>query len=210
MLFVVAIVGVLFILLMSVMRSSIETPDYEVLRVLNRKAEIRRYPDLILAQTQLDSNTYSENSSLGFRRVAGYIFGGNEQGQKIAMTSPVVMEMGESTQMAFVMPKQYSMDALPDPSNPNVKIAKKEARTLAVLRFGGYTNDQKIEEKAAELRSLLTKEGIAFDPKLIYMGYNAPWDFIGRRNEVAFELKWYFTNFSINMLEWNILISWVL
>ena len=85
-LFVVAIVGVLFILLMSVMRSSIETPDYEVLRVLNRKAEIRRYPDLILAQTQLDSNTYSENSSLGFRRVAGYIFGGNEQGQKIAMT----------------------------------------------------------------------------------------------------------------------------
>ena len=187
-------VGVLFILLMSVMRSSIETPDYEVLRVLNRKAEIRRYPDLILAQTQLDSNTYSENSSLGFRRVAGYIFGGNEQGQKIAMTSPVVMEMGESTQMAFVMPKQYSMDALPDPSNPNVKIAKKEARTLAVLRFGGYTNDQKIEEKAEELRLLLIKEGIAFDPKLIYMGYNAPWDFIGRRNEVAFELMEVMTN----------------
>lgn len=194
MLFVVAVVGVLFILLMSVMRSSIETPDYEVLRVLSRKAEIRRYPDLILAQTQLDSNTYSENSSLGFRRVAGYIFGGNEQGQKIAMTSPVVMEMGESTQMAFVMPKQYSMDALPDPSNPNVKIAKKEARTLAVLRFGGYTNDQKIEEKAEELRLLLTKEGIAFDPKLIYMGYNAPWDFIGRRNEVAFELLEVMTN----------------
>lgn len=194
MLFVVAVVGVLFILLMSVMRSSIETPDYEVLRVLNRKAEIRRYPDLILAQTQLDSNTYSENSSLGFRRVAGYIFGGNEQGQKIAMTSPVVMEMGESTQMAFVMPKQYSMDALPDPSNPNVKIAKKEARTLAVLRFGGYTNDQKIEEKAEELRLLLIKEGIAFDPKLIYMGYNAPWDFIGRRNEVAFELMEVMTN----------------
>lgn len=187
--FVVAVVGVLFILLMSVMRSSIETPDYEVLRVLSRKAEIRRYPDLILAQTQLDSNTYSENSSLGFRRVAGYIFGGNEKGEKIAMTSPVVMEMGESTQMAFVMPKQYSMDSLPVPSNPNVKIAKKNARTLAVLRFGGYTNDQKIEEKAEELRLLLTKEGIAFDPKLIYMGYNAPWDFIGRRNEVAFELK---------------------
>lgn len=194
MLFVVAVVGVLFILLMSVMRSSIETPDYEVLRVLSRKAEIRRYPDLILAQTQLDSNTYSENSSLGFRRVAGYIFGGNEKGEKIAMTSPVVMEMGESTQMAFVMPKQYSMDALPDPSNPNVKIAKKEARTLAVLRFGGYTNDQKIEEKAEELRLLLTKEGIAFDPKLIYMGYNAPWDFIGRRNEVAFELLEVMTN----------------
>ena len=91
-----SVIGFLFILLLSVMRSSIETPDYEVLRVLSRKAEIRRYPDLILAQTQLDSNTYSVNSSLGFRRVAGYIFGANEQNEKIAMTSPVVMEMGSN------------------------------------------------------------------------------------------------------------------
>jgi len=180
---------VLFIITMSFMRSSIETPEYEVLRVLTRKVEIRRYPELILAQTRLDSNSYSENSSLGFRRVAGYIFGGNEQGAKIAMTTPVVMEMGSQTEMAFVMPKQYNIDALPDPSNPTVTIAKKNARTLAVLRFGGYSDDQKIKEKACELREILEKEGILFDSKLIYMGYNAPWDFIGRRNEVAFELK---------------------
>ena len=180
---------ILFIITMSFMRSSIETPEYEVLRVLARKVEIRRYPELILAQTRLDSNSYSENSSLGFRRVAGYIFGGNEQGVKIAMTTPVVMEMGSQTEMAFVMPKQYKIDALPDPSNPNVTIAKKDARTLAVLRFGGYSDDQKIKEKASQLREILMKEGILFDSKLIYMGYNAPWDFIGRRNEVAFELK---------------------
>jgi hypothetical protein len=121
--------------------------------------------------------------------VAGYIFGGNEQGAKIAMTTPVVMEMGSQTEMAFVMPKQYDMDALPDPSNPNVTIAKKNARTLAVLRFGGYSDDKKIKEKASELREILAKEGILFDSKLIYMGYNAPWDFIGRRNEVAYELR---------------------
>lgn len=180
---------VLFLITMSFMRSSIETPEYEVLRILTRKVEIRRYPELILAQTRLDSNSYSENSSLGFRRVAGYIFGGNEQGVKIAMTTPVVMEMGSQTEMAFVMPKQYNIDALPDPSNPNVTIAKKNARTLAVLRFGGYSDDQKIKEKASELREILAKEGILFDSKLIYMGYNAPWDFIGRRNEVAYELK---------------------
>jgi hypothetical protein len=105
------------------------------------------------------------------------------------MTSPVMMEMGEQTEVSFVMPKQYEMDALPNPNNPQVKIAKQEERTLAVLRFGGYSNDDKITEKAQELRSLLLKEGIAFEDQLIYMGYNAPWDFIGRRNEVAFELK---------------------
>jgi hypothetical protein len=170
------------------MRTSIETPDYEVLRVLTRKAEIRRYPALILAQTQIQAQSYDENSSMGFRRVAGYIFGGNEKGQKIAMTSPVMMEMGEQTEVSFVMPNQYEMDALPNPNNPQVKIDKQEERTLAVLRFGGYSNDDKITEKAQELRSLLLKEGIDFEDHLIYMGYNAPWDFIGRRNEVAFEL----------------------
>ncbi len=171
------------------MRSSIETPDYEVLRVLTRKAEIRRYPALILAQTEMEAKTYNENSSMGFRRVAGYIFGGNEKGQKIAMTTPVIMEMGTQTEMAFVMPKQYDMAALPNPSNPQVKIAKQQERTLAVLRFGGYSDDAKISEKAQELRELLQKEGIAFKDQLIYMGYNAPWDFIGRRNEVAFEVQ---------------------
>ena len=187
---VLSVIGFLFILLMSFMRSSIEPPDYEVLRVLTRKAEIRRYPALILAQTQMQAQSYDENSSMGFRRVAGYIFGGNEQGQKIAMTSPVMMEMGEQTEVSFVMPKQYQIDALPNPNNPQVKIAKQEERTLAVLRFGGYSNDDKITEKAQELKSLLLKEGIDFEDHLIYMGYNAPWDFIGRRNEVAFELKW--------------------
>ena len=188
-LIVLSAAGLLFILLMSFMRSSIETPDYEVLRVLTRKAEIRRYPALILAQTEMEAKTYNENSSMGFRRVAGYIFGGNEKGQKIAMTTPVIMEMGTQTEMAFVMPKQYDMDALPNPSNPQVKIAKQQERTLAVLRFGGYSDDAKISEKAQELRELLQKEGIAFKDQLIYMGYNAPWDFIGRRNEVAFEVQ---------------------
>lgn len=188
-LIVLASAGVLLILLLSIMRSSIETPDYEVLRVLGKKAEIRRYPELILAQTEMNAASYNENSSMGFRRVAGYIFGGNVEGEKIAMTSPVVMEMGTQTQMAFVMPKQYKIEDLPQPNSQQVQLTKKEARTLAVLRFGGYSDDAKIQEKAAELRALLQKEQIAYTDKLIYMGYNAPWDFIGRRNEVAFELK---------------------
>lgn len=188
-LIVLASAGLLIIILLSMMRSSIETPDYEVLRVLGRKAEIRRYPELILAQTEMNAASYNENSSMGFRRVAGYIFGGNAEGEKIAMTSPVVMEMGTQTQMAFVMPKQYKMEDLPQPNSQQVQLTKKEARTLAVLRFGGYSDDAKIQEKAAELRALLQKEQIAYTDKLIYMGYNAPWDFIGRRNEVAYELK---------------------
>ena len=119
---------------------------------------------------------------------AGWLGDITPHGQKIAMTTPVIMEMGQQTEMAFVMPKQYNIEDLPQPNSQQVQLIKKEARTLAVLRFGGYSDDAKIQEKAAELSALLRKEQIAFSNKLIYMGYNAPWDFIGRRNEVAYEL----------------------
>ena len=181
--------GLLFILFVSFMRSSIETPNYEVLRVLDKKTEIRLYPELILAETHMEASSYKENSSLGFRRVAGYIFGGNDNEQKISMTAPVMMEMGAQTELSFVMPKQYHLEQLPTPNNQKVQIIKKASRTLAVLRFGGYADDHKINSKACELKETLDKEGIAFKAKLIYMGYNAPWDFIARRNEVAFELE---------------------
>jgi hypothetical protein len=181
--------GLLSVILLSMRRPSIETPDYEVLRKIEDKIEIRSYPSLILAQTILDTASYNEIGNTGFRRVAGYIFGGNEKEQQISMTAPVIMELGERTEMAFVMPKQYSMEALPKPKSAAVQLTKAEARKLAVLRFGGYANDAKIQEKAAYLKQVLKNEGIAHEAKLIYMGYNAPWDFFGRRNEVAFELK---------------------
>lgn len=181
--------GLLSVILLSMRRPSIETPDYEVLRKIEDKIEIRSYPSLILAQTILDTASYNEIGNTGFRRVASYIFGGNEKEQQISMTAPVIMEMGERTEMAFVMPKQYSMEALPKPNSATVQLTKAEARKLAVLRFGGYTNDAKIQEKAAYLKQVLQREGIVHEAKLIYMGYNAPWDFIGRRNEVAFELR---------------------
>lgn len=181
--------GLLFILFVSFMRSSIETPNYEVLRVLDKKIEIRLYPELILAETHMEATSYKESSSMGFRRVAGYIFGGNEKEQKISMTAPVMMEMGAQTELSFVMPKQYQFEQLPTPNDQKVQIIKKASRKLAVLRFGGYSSDQKIEQKSKELKEILDKEQIAFNAKLIYMGYNAPWDFIARRNEVAFELE---------------------
>ena len=44
--------------------------------------------------------------------LAGYIFGGNDREQKIAMTSPVVMEMDSTMTMKFLVPAQYTMEAV--------------------------------------------------------------------------------------------------
>ena len=166
----------------------IETPKYQVVKTFG-KVEIRKYPNLILAQTKLGSSEYKSSGNNGFRTVANYIFGGNSKQQKIAMTAPVIMDMGDSASMSFVMPAEYEMDDLPKPASDQVKIRKQESKTLAVLRFGGYSDDEKIQKYAKRLEEVLTENNIKVKSALLYMGYNAPWDVVNRRNEVAFEVE---------------------
>jgi len=175
------------VMLLSFKSNDIETPDYQVIKTLG-EVEIRRYPKMVVAQTLLSSSSYKENSNKGFRTIANYIFGGNEANQKIAMTAPVVMNMGDSARMYFVMPKQYSLDKLPKPGSDEVQIVEEAEKTLAVIRYGGYSNDEKIASHGKELIDILKQNGIATKGSLMYMGYNAPWDAINRRNEVAVEV----------------------
>lgn len=165
----------------------IEMPKYRVIKKLG-EVEIREYPSLILAQTSLKKSDYDEEGSNGFRTVAGYIFGGNQSQQKIAMTAPVIMTMGDSSSMSFVMPSEYKMQDLPTPSNNQVKLIQENAKILAVIRFGGYSSSEKIQKYADKLYLELKNNKLETRGKLLYMGYNAPWDVTNRRNEVAIEL----------------------
>ncbi len=174
-------------LLYSFKLRDIEMPKYRVIKKLG-EVEIREYPSLILAQTSLKKSDYDEEGSNGFRTVAGYIFGGNQSQQKIAMTAPVIMTMGDSSSMSFVMPSEYKMQDLPTPSNNQVKLIQENAKILAVIRFGGYSSSEKIQKYADKLYLELKNNKLETRGKLLYMGYNAPWDVTNRRNEVAIEL----------------------
>lgn len=167
--------------------SHIETPSYTILHRIN-DVEIRQYPSLVVAKTSLASNSFDGAGSDGFRSIAGYIFGGNNKNQKIAMTAPVVMNLGDSASMYFVMPSAYKKEALPNPSAANVHIEEEMPKTLAVLRFGGFSSDEKIKAQCDILANTLTEQGIETVGSYMYMGYNAPWDVVNRRNEVAIEI----------------------
>jgi hypothetical protein len=166
----------------------IETPNYKVIKKLG-DVEIREYPNMILAQTKLGSKQYVSSGNNGFSTVAGYIFGGNQQKQKIAMTAPVIMNMSDTdASMSFVMPSQYQLSDLPVPNSNAVSLVTQGSMTLAVLRFGGFSSDEKIAKHAQILTQVLKENNIRTKGSLLYMGYNAPWDVINRRNEVAFQI----------------------
>lgn len=184
-----AVIGliVISVLVMSFTSKGTETPEYKVLKTIEN-VEIRLYPNMIVAKTALSGNSFDQQGSNGFRTIAGYIFGGNDKNQKIAMTSPVVMSIGDSATMYFVMPKSYKQSDLPTPNSTQVKIMEESAKTLAVISYGGFSSDEKIENHRAKLAAILTKNNVKTKGDFMYMGYNAPWDIIDRKNEVAIEV----------------------
>ena len=68
--------------------NGIEKPDYKVVKKYNN-FELRDYGSIVIATTSLERN-YSRSNSVGFQKVASYIFGGNDKNMKIAMTAPVM------------------------------------------------------------------------------------------------------------------------
>jgi hypothetical protein len=92
-----------------------ETQAYSVIRT-EKDFEIRFYPSKTMASITSSAKSYKELSSIGFQRLAHYIFGGNEGKQKIAMTSPVYMDINDTaSSMSFVMPAQFTIENLPKP-----------------------------------------------------------------------------------------------
>lgn len=163
---------------------------YAVLKTIG-DMEVRRYPEALTATVIGAGGTYKEFSSAGFRSLAGYIFGGNEGGKKIAMTAPVHMELGgDSSRMSFVMPEDLTMDSLPRPNDPNVRLQSVPEEVVAVLRFGGFSDDEKIAARAAELLQQVQAAGLEATGSVRFFGYDPPWQLLARRNEVVVAVRW--------------------
>jgi len=153
--------------------------------------EIRFYPSATIATINSKAKTYNELSGPGFRKLAGYIFGGNEDKTKISMTSPVQMDINDSlSTMSFVMPSGYSKENLPKPNDSNVQIKNTAEEYIAVIRFGGYASDKDIKFYSDKLQNLLKENGISSFGNYRFLGYNPPFQFIGRRNEIIVEVEW--------------------
>ncbi len=167
--------------------SGIETYPYRVDKTYDG-FEVRTYERANFIYVTMDARSYAESSSKGFSMLAGYIFGGNDRQQKIAMTSPVVMEMDSDVTMKFLVPAQYTMDELPKPKNAEVRFATEQERTVAAITFGGFANDEKILAQKDELFKLLAAAGIQHTGQWSFLGYDPPFKLIGRKNEVVVEV----------------------
>lgn len=171
--------------------------------------EVRDYPPHIAAQVRVNGDR-QEAINAGFKLLAGYIFGANTRGQSIAMTAPVeqVSDAGiavesvpveaactspaeaESWLVRFVMPRGLTMDTLPAPNDPTVKLLPMTNARVAAIRFSGLAGEAAIASNTMELLAWMAVRRLqpAGTPSLAR--YNPPWTlWFMRRNEILVTLR---------------------
>jgi len=190
--------------------NDVEEPEYTLLSQED-DFELRRYEPQLVAQTWV-SGDQETASRAGFKVLADYIFGNNtapsggssnismtapvtmqpnsaesdKDAQKIAMTAPVSMQQEHGQwRVQFTMPKKYTMQTLPKPTNPNITITEIPKQTYAVIKFSGLANSSKVAAKTEALRVWMQEQGLTITGEAQLARYNPPWTLpFLRRNEI--------------------------
>ena len=167
---------------------SYESPIYRVDEQIGG-VELRRYEAYVVAET-LVSGSLERVGNGGFRRLAGYIFGGNETAAgastKISMTTPVTQSrVGDDYRVRFMMPSSYSGVSLPTPNDSRVTISQVGPQLLAAIRYRGRWTRDGYEKHLAKLTDTLDRAGRTVVGEPIWARYDPPWTpWFQRRNEV--------------------------
>jgi hypothetical protein len=185
---------------------AIEEPAYDVL-LETKHYEVRRYATYIVAEVDVDADFKGAGNS-AFRVLAGYIFGDNEPQQKMQMTAPVESREGVRMKMtapvtsqsmdgdgaftySFVMERKYTMETLPKPTNPDIRLAERPERVMAVHRYSGTWSEERYEEHEKILLDALATDRIETRGLPVFARYNAPFTpWFLRRNEIMIEIEW--------------------
>lgn len=184
-------------------RVGTEEPHYVATR-LSERVEIRRYGPRIAAETTVTAEE-ERARSIGFRRLAGYIFGGNHREETIAMTAPVSQQSreriamtapvaqardGKHSTIRFYMPSKWTLDTLPTPDDDEVRLVTVPGETVAVLRFSGDRSPRAVTERTQELSETLRANGVEAVGEPQAWFYDPPWTVpFRRRNEIAIPVR---------------------
>lgn len=162
-----------------------EMPPYEVEYAAGDR-EIRSYAPFIVAEVTVAGNR-DQAIRRGFRTLANYIFGGNADSEKVAMTVPVTQEpKGSNWTVQFMMPADYTLETLPKPESNAIRFFEASPERQVTISFAGRGTTDMLQQKTDELRAFAQERGLTITGNPRYHFYDdpftLPWN---RRNEVS-------------------------
>ena len=167
--------------------------------------EVRQYEPQIVAETYVEGDLEAVGDE-GFRRLYGYISGDNQKKQSISMTAPVGQEsdsekiamtapVGQEKKdnrwrITFLMPAEYTLETLPQPTDSRVKLVQDPGRLMAAIRYSGTWSEAGYEENKALLEGFIIKRGLIKAGEPIWARYDPPFmPWFLRRNEVLIPVE---------------------
>lgn len=195
---------------------AIEEPKYEVI-VSDAQFEVRHYAPVLIAETIVEGDMDAA-SSKGFRLIADFIFGNNQQvdsdkkakiamtapvtvepqSSKIAMTAPVTVEpqtaetnmkTAKTWRINFVMPSQYTLANIPKPKNNAVSLREVPSKYFIVHKYSGFNTVSRVQTKTDETVEWAIKRSYKMIGRPQLSRYDPPWTLpMFRRNEIMLEI----------------------
>ena len=167
--------------------------------------EIRQYAPQIVAETLVEGD-FKKVGNQGFRRLFDYISGNNRRKQSIAMTAPVTQQANSEKiamtapvtqqkvdnkwRITFMMPAEYSLEDLPDPTDTRVTLKQDPGRLVAAIKYSGTWSKSRYEEKKAVLEDFIARRGLNPAGEPIWARYDPPFmPWFLRRNEVLIPVE---------------------
>ncbi|TAG02648.1 MAG: heme-binding protein [Betaproteobacteria bacterium] len=189
---------------------ALEQPKHRVLETIG-KIELRDYEPSILAEVEVEGER-SAAVNQAFRILAGYIFGGNQgqnkiamtapvtqapepasrPGEKIAMTAPVTQETVSATgsagnprwRVAFMMPSKFTLETLPKANDERIKFRVSEPVKRAAIVFDGFSTESNLSTHREQLEAFVAQRGLKIKGEYSMAFYNDPFTLPwNRRNE---------------------------
>jgi len=191
-------------------RGGYECAPYTILET-TPKYQVRNYPARKWATVVHEKHESQINNDMSmsddqpqnrsFRKLFSYITGANETGAKISMTVPVSTKVTAEhmedkvvmkEEMGFYVPSEFQDSAPPPKADQDVKVILRPEMIAYVREFSGYAKDKDWQEQKEQLRKDLEGRDdfgdINFD--MYYrQGFDSPFKFWGRKNEVFFVKK---------------------
>jgi effector-binding domain-containing protein len=183
---------------------AIEEAPYTVVKQDGR-FEIRDYASHILAEIVVDGDL-EQAGNKAFNNLFRYISGDNRSRKKVAMTAPVSQEpMTEKIQMtapvgqqrvqdkwaiSFMMPASYSLETLPEPIDPKIKLRQVPAHRMATVRYSGFWSEEAYLSNKKALEAWMHDGGLVSSGEPVWARYNPPFTlWFMRRNEILIPVK---------------------
>jgi len=168
---------------------AIEKADYRVIQK-SENFELREYTPSIVAET-LVKGDFEDAGSLAFRKLFKYISGENTSKDKIAMTSPVGQRSTkEGWAVSFMMPASYSIDTIPQPTDPRVVIREIPVYRAAVIHYSGRWTEKNYQEHLVLLQDWMGESKLQASGEPVWARYDSPFKpWFMRHNEILISVQ---------------------